>query len=51
MNEARTMLENADLRIEIASQGGELVRIYDKKHSREVLWEGRPEIWGRHVPW
>lgn len=50
MNEARTMLENADLRIEIASQGGELVRIYDKKHSREVLWEGRPEIWGRHAP-
>ena len=46
----KVVLENADLLVEIASHGGELVRIYDKNHSREILWEGKPEIWGRHSP-
>lgn len=50
MEELKTTLENADLLVEIAAHGGELVRIYDKRHSREVLWEGRPEVWGRHAP-
>lgn len=46
----KVVLENADLLVEIASHGGELVRIYDKNHSREILWEGKLEIWGRHSP-
>lgn len=50
MSEARTTLENQDLQIEISSHGSELVRIYDKNHQREVLWEGKPEVWGRHAP-
>lgn len=50
MGEGNVRLENQDLIIEVQAAGGELSRIYDKNHNREVLWEGRPEIWGRHAP-
>lgn len=50
MGEGNVRLENQDLLIEVQASGGELSRIYDKNHQREVLWEGRPEIWGRHAP-
>ncbi|MDO4329617.1 MAG: aldose 1-epimerase family protein [Lachnospiraceae bacterium] len=50
MGEGNVRLENQDLLIEVQAFGGELSRIYDKNHQREVLWEGRPEIWGRHAP-
>lgn len=50
MEEMITRLENQDLILEIHAHGGELSRIYDKNHGREVLWEGRPEIWNRRAP-
>lgn len=43
-------LENDRLRIEIDDHGAELVRIYDKKNQREVLWNGDPTFWGRRAP-
>lgn len=46
----KTKLENESLLLEVAAHGGELSRIYDKQHQREVLWEGTPSIWGRHAP-
>ncbi|MCI8948613.1 MAG: aldose 1-epimerase family protein [Lachnospiraceae bacterium] len=50
MENKKTVLENQELLLEINSHGGELTRIYDKNHCREVLWEADPEIWGRHSP-
>ena len=50
MGAEKTVLENGDLLVEINRFGAELARIYDKTHQREVLWEGKPEIWGRHAP-
>lgn len=44
------ILENDLLRAEINDSGAELVRIYDKKNNREVLWDGNPEWWSRHAP-
>ena len=50
MDKEKTVLENQDLLLEVHSHGGELTRIYDKNHDREVLWEGKAEVWGRHAP-
>lgn len=50
MGEGKVRLENQELLIEVNAFGGELSRIYDKNHGREVLWEGNPKIWGRHAP-
>ena len=47
MDKEKTVLENQDLLLEVHSHGGELTRIYDKNHDREVLWEGKAEVWGR----
>ena len=44
------ILENDLLLIEINDLGAELVRIYDKKNKREVLWNGNPDWWSRHAP-
>ena len=44
------ILENDLLLIEINDFGAELVRIYDKKNKREVLWDGNPDWWARHAP-
>lgn len=43
-------LENEDLLIEVAERGSELVRIFDKKKHREMLWEADPAIWPKHSP-
>lgn len=43
-------LENSELLVEINVDGAELSRIFDKKKNREVLWNGDPEVWGRHAP-
>lgn len=45
-----TVLENEELLAEISAHGSELIRIYDKKHDRDVLWEADPKIWNRHAP-
>ena len=44
------ILENERLCVEIAERGAEVVRIYDKKKAREVLWNGDPKFWKRHSP-
>ena len=43
-------LENERLCVEIAELGAEVLRIYDKKNGREVLWEADPAYWKRHSP-
>ncbi len=49
MPEIRTM-ENEELLVCVSDHGAELCRIYDKKHRREVLWDGDPRYWNRHAP-
>lgn len=49
MGEVKT-IENDRLLIEVNAYGGELVRIYDKKKEREVLWNADPDGWARHAP-
>lgn len=43
-------LENDRLCVEIAEQGAEVTRIYDKKSDTELLWEADPKYWKRHSP-
>lgn len=44
------VLENEELRIEVADAGAELVSVTDKKSNRERLWTADPAIWNRHSP-
>lgn len=48
--ESIQVLENEKLLIEVKESGGELSRIYDKVHMREILWDGNPKVWNRHSP-
>ena len=43
-------LENDRLCVEIAEQGAEVTRIYDKKRDTELLWDADPKYWKRHSP-
>lgn len=43
-------LENERLLIEVEERGSQLVRIYDKKKDREVLWNASPAFWPKHSP-
>ena len=43
-------LENEFLLVEIAAQGAEVTRIFNKKDETDVLWEGNPVFWCRHSP-
>lgn len=47
---SRFTLENQELLITVERHGAQLVRIYDKRAQREVLWGGDPAVWGRHAP-
>lgn len=38
-------LENEFLLVEIAAQGAEVTRIFNKKDETDVLWEGNPVFW------
>ena len=44
------VLENERILIEVEERGSQLVRIYDKKNSREVLWNADPAFWPKHSP-
>lgn len=44
------ILENERLIIKVAERGSQLVRIYDKKNDREVLWNADPAFWPKHSP-
>jgi len=43
-------LENQQLRVQINSVGSELWSVFDKRESKERIWEGNPEVWGRRSP-
>lgn len=43
-------LENERLLIEVAEKGSELVRIFDKKNNRDVMWYADPAVWPKHSP-
>ncbi|MDX1811896.1 MAG: aldose 1-epimerase family protein [Gammaproteobacteria bacterium] len=43
-------LENANLKVQVATAGAELQSVYDKRQSLELLWQGNPEFWGRRAP-
>lgn len=43
-----TILSNSSLEIKIKQQGAELCSI--KKNLQEYIWEGIPDIWGKHSP-
>lgn len=44
------VLENERLLIEVEERGSQLVRIYDKRNDREVLWNADPTFWPKHSP-
>ncbi len=43
-------LENKRILIEVEERGSQLVRIFDKKNNREVLWNADPAFWPKHSP-
>ena len=43
-------MENDDLLVEVADMGAEMQRIWDKRRGREVLWNGRSDVWKRRAP-
>jgi galactose mutarotase-like enzyme len=43
-------IENAELTATFKSQGAELCSLKGKETSREYIWEGNPEFWGKHAP-
>ena len=43
-------LENDFLCVEIAEDGAEVIRIFDRQKGIELLWEGDPLYWKRHSP-
>ena len=44
------ILENEQLRIEIADKGAELCSVYDKAADSERIWTADPAVWNRHAP-
>lgn len=44
------VLENERLLIEVESRGSQLMRVFDKKNQREVLWNADPAFWPKHSP-
>lgn len=44
------ILENQQLRIEIAEHGAELTSLFDLRRSAELLWNGDARFWKRHAP-
>lgn len=46
----KKVLENERLLLEIEARGSQLVRVFDKKNQREVLWNADPAFWPKHSP-
>ena len=44
------ILENNELRIEIADHGAELMSIFDRRRNTELLWNGDARFWKRRAP-
>lgn len=43
-------IQNAELTATFKSQGAELCSLKGKETSREYIWEGNPDFWGKHAP-
>lgn len=43
-------LENEQLLVEVATQGAELQKLYNKEEKFDYLWNGDPEFWKSHAP-
>ncbi|MCL2832914.1 MAG: aldose 1-epimerase family protein [Treponema sp.] len=43
-------IENSKLSVKISQLGAELVSIYDRANSRELLWQGNEAIWKNQAP-
>ena len=43
-------IENEFLKISVNDHGAELCSIFDKRNSREVIWQADPTYWKRHAP-
>lgn len=43
-------LENELLRATFKEHGAELCSLRRKDHNQEYIWQGNPDIWGRHAP-
>lgn len=44
------ILQNKGFRVEISTHGAELTSLKSLKDGTEYVWQGDPEIWGRHAP-
>lgn len=44
------IIENEYLKVELASIGAELRKVYDKKIKKNRMWSGDPDVWGRVSP-
>ena len=43
-------LENDQISVKVKQLGAELCSYFDKENSREIIWSGNTEFWGRHAP-
>ena len=43
-------IENEYLKLTVASHGAEVISVINKADGAECMWEGDPEVWGRHSP-
>jgi galactose mutarotase-like enzyme len=44
------VLENERIRVIIHTKGAELASVFHKQHQLEYMWNGNPEVWGKHSP-
>jgi len=44
------VIQNQHLTAKIFSKGAELFSLQDNHSSREYMWEGNPDFWGKHAP-
>lgn len=43
-------LENADIKVSVSTKGAELQSLINKHTSKEYMWAGDPEFWGKYSP-
>jgi galactose mutarotase-like enzyme len=44
------VIQNSEFQATINAKGAELVSMLNKKTSREFIWDGNPNFWGKHSP-
>ncbi|WP_300598143.1 aldose 1-epimerase family protein [Niabella sp.] len=43
-------IENSVLKIAVSEKGAELQSLIDRSTGQEYMWDGNPEVWGKHSP-